>query len=111
MGKNLNIWLNDDDLELLNVLCETLKTSQGGALKLALKHVANDHMHPNPHGETEAAETEAAGSGLVIEIPPYVKLKSMLRQCQKEVREEVEKAKAQKLAQKAMMDKLLGVKP
>lgn len=83
MAKVLSVYLNDYDLELLNNLRQVLNIQEEGRImKVALKHLGNDHMHQEPASDRVAPE-------LMIEIPAEVRLRSMMLslidECKKEV--------------------------
>jgi len=88
MAKVLSVYLNDYDLELLNNLRQVLNIQEEGRImKVALKHLGNDHMHSEPAPDRVASE-------LMIEIPAEVRLRSMMLslvdECKKEVVKEGE---------------------
>lgn len=88
MAKILSVYLNDAEIDMLHGLQTVLNLpTESGALKVALKHLTNDHFHGEPAPDRVAAE-------LMIEIPTEVRLRSMMQslveECKKEVVKEVE---------------------
>ena len=88
MAKILSVYLNDSEVDMLHGLQTVLNLpTESGALKVALKHLTNDHFHGEPAPDRVAAE-------LMIEIPAEVRLRSMILslvdECKKEVVKEGE---------------------
>jgi hypothetical protein len=103
MAKILSVYLSDYDLELLNNLRQVLNIpEEGRVMKIALKHLGNDHMHNEPASDRVAPE-------LKIEIPAEVRLRAMIKTCIQEAREEIkgEKEKAAHNEKKTAHDKAL----
>lgn len=88
MAKTLSVYLNDHELNLLHGLQTILNIpEESTALKVALKHLSNDHMHGEPAPDRIASE-------LAVEVPAMVRLRVMVKECLKEDKEEPEKTKA-----------------
>jgi hypothetical protein len=83
MSKILSVYLNDSEIDMLHGLQTVLNLpTESGALKVALKHLTNDHFHGEPAPDRVASE-------LMIEVPAEVRLRSMMLslidECKKEV--------------------------
>jgi len=102
MAKILSVYLSDHDLELLHGLQTILEIpEEGTALKFALKHLANDHMHGQPApGRVE--------EGLRVEVPAMVQIRAMVRDIQKELNREKAQAEAHRKREQAFEDWLRG---
>jgi hypothetical protein len=94
MAKTLTVYMNDVDLELLGNLKKVLNIEEEGrVMKLALKHLGNDHLHGEPAPEMIQRE-------LIVEIPTDVRLRAMIKQARAELKREAEQRKATEVSQK-----------
>jgi len=85
LAKTLSVYLNDHDLNLLHGLQTILQIpEESTALKVALKHLGNDHLHGEPAPGRIASE-------LAVEVPAMVRLRAMVKECIQEVNEEPKK--------------------
>jgi hypothetical protein len=101
MAKIVSVYLNDSEEALLHGLQTVLNLeSESGAMKVALKHLGNDHFHSEPAAGRVAEE-------LMIEIPAEVKLRAMIKTSIQEAKNEIqeEKEKAAHDEKKAAHDK------
>lgn len=85
MAKIVSVYINDSEVEMLETLKGVLGIQEESRIfKTALKHLGNDHIH----GETAP---DRLASELAIEVPAVVRLRAMVKECLKEVKEEPEK--------------------
>jgi len=88
MAKYLSVYMNDADLENLNSLQKVLDVREESRIvKMALKHLGNDHLHGEP-------APEMINNVLTVEIPKDVRLRAMVRQCREELKREFEQKRA-----------------
>ena len=85
MSKTMTIRMNGYEEELLENVCRAFNLNRSQAVKMALKHLGNDHLHQEPASGRVAPE-------LMIEVPAEVRLRSMIMslvdECKKEVVEQ-----------------------
>ena len=85
MAKIVSVYLNDLEENMLHGLQTVLNLeSESGALKVALKHLTNDHFHGEPAPDRVAAE-------LMVEVPAEVRLRGMMMSLVDECKTEVVK--------------------
>jgi len=78
LGKRLEVYLTNEEVEKLNGLCDVSGENQSRIIKTALNHLAKTKNGHNGHNPSEPT----------VEIPTNVRLRAMVKESIRELKEE-----------------------